>query len=88
MVVICGGTTGYNGDVDLRFLWMRQKRLQGSHVSNAREAREVTTMIDQGLLDPCLSLTLGFEEIGKAHQLIHDNQHPAGNMAVLVNAES
>ncbi|KPC83642.1 crotonyl-CoA reductase, partial [Streptomyces sp. NRRL WC-3753] len=37
MVVICGGTTGYNGDVDLRFLWMRQKRLQGSHVASARE---------------------------------------------------
>lgn len=86
MVVICGGTTGYNGDVDLRFLWMRQKRLQGSHVSNAREAREVTTLIAQGKIDPCLSLTLGFEEIGQAHQLLHDNKHPAGNMAVLVNA--
>ena len=86
MVVICGGTTGYNGDVDLRFLWMRQKRLQGSHVASAREAREVTTLIDQGLVDPCLSLTLGFEDIGTAHQLMHDNEHPAGNMAVLVNA--
>ncbi|GAA4960865.1 hypothetical protein GCM10023238_30100 [Streptomyces heliomycini] len=31
-----------HGDVDLRFLWMRQKRLQGSHVATAREAREVT----------------------------------------------
>ena len=88
MVVICGGTTGYNGDVDLRFLWMRQKRLQGSHVASAREAREVTTLIDQGLVDPCLSLTLGFEDIGTAHQLMHDNEHPAGNMAVLVNAPS
>ncbi|ALM43449.1 crotonyl-CoA carboxylase/reductase [Streptomyces albidoflavus] len=86
MVVICGGTTGYNGDVDLRFLWMRQKRLQGSHVASAREAREITRLIDQGAIDPCLSRTFGFEEIGLAHQLIHDNQHPSGNMAVLVNA--
>ena len=86
MVVICGGTSGYNGDVDLRFLWMRQKRLQGSHVASAREAREVTALVDQGLVDPCLSLTLGFEDIGTAHQLMHDNEHPAGNMAVLVNA--
>ncbi|MFE9681832.1 crotonyl-CoA carboxylase/reductase [Streptomyces sp. NPDC006285] len=86
MVVICGGTTGYNGDVDLRFLWMRQKRLQGSHVASAREAREVTRLIDQGVVDPCLSRTFDFDEIGLAHQLIHDNQHPAGNMAALVNA--
>lgn len=86
MVVICGGTTGYNGDVDLRFLWMRQKRLQGSHVASLREAREVTRLIDQGAVDPCLSRTFGFEEIGLAHQLLHENRHPAGNMAVLVNA--
>ena len=30
MVVICAGTTGFNATVDLRYLWMRQKRLQGS----------------------------------------------------------
>jgi crotonyl-CoA carboxylase/reductase len=86
MVVICGGTTGYNGDVDLRFLWMRQKRLQGSHCASLREGREVTRLIDQGAVDPCLSRTFGFEEIGLAHQLLHENKHPAGNMAVLVNA--
>ncbi len=88
MVVICGGTTGYNGDVDLRFLWMRQKRLQGSHVASLREAREVTRLIDRGAIDPCLSRTFGFEEVGLAHQLLHENRHPAGNMAVLVNASA
>jgi crotonyl-CoA carboxylase/reductase len=31
MVVICAGTTGYNLTLDARFLWMRQKRVQGSH---------------------------------------------------------
>ena len=29
MVVICAGTTGYNATLDLRYHWMRQKRLQG-----------------------------------------------------------
>ncbi|WP_327328169.1 crotonyl-CoA carboxylase/reductase [Streptomyces sp. NBC_01210] len=86
MVVVCGGTSGYNGDVDLRALWMRQKRLQGSHAGNMRQCREVTTLIAQGLVDPCLSLTFGFEEIGRAHQLMHDNQHPPGNMAISINA--
>ena len=38
MVVICAGTTGYNGDVDLRYLWTRQKRFQGSHFANDDEA--------------------------------------------------
>ncbi|MFE2346280.1 crotonyl-CoA carboxylase/reductase [Kitasatospora cineracea] len=86
MVVICGGSTGYNGDVDLRFLWMRQKRLQGSHAANARQAREITELIDRGIVDPCLSLVLDFDEIGAAHQLLHDNRQPPGNLAVLVGA--
>lgn len=84
MVVLCGGTTGYNGDVDLRHLWMRQKRLQGSHMGNFREAYEITRLMETGQVDPCLSLTMDFDQIGEAHQLMHDNKHPAGNMAVRV----
>jgi crotonyl-CoA carboxylase/reductase len=88
MVVICGGTSGYAADVDLRFLWMRQKRLQGSHFANVRQCAAITQLVTSGHIDPCLSLTLPFSEIGRAHQLMHDNRHPAGNMAVLVNAKT
>lgn len=86
MVVICGGTTGYHADVDLRHLWMRQKRLQGSHFADLRQCREVINLVVAGRLDPCLSLYGGLFEVGKAHQLMRDNENPAGNMAVLVNA--
>ena len=34
MVVICAGTTGYNLTMDARYLWMHQKRVQGSHFAN------------------------------------------------------
>ncbi|MFD7500163.1 crotonyl-CoA carboxylase/reductase [Streptomyces sp. NPDC059850] len=86
MVVTCGATSGYHADIDLRYLWMRQKRLQGSHGANTRQYRAVTNLAAQGQLDPCLSRAVPFEEIGEAHQLMHDNLHPAGNGAVLVNA--
>lgn len=86
MVVICGGTTGYNADVDLRFLWMRQKRLQGSHFANNQQVRAVLEFASQGMLDPCLSWCGTFDEIGKAHQMMRDNLQPPGNLAVLVNA--
>lgn len=86
MVVTCAGTSGYNGDVDLRFLWMFQKRLQGSHCANARETREVTNLMAAGKLDPCLSRTAPFADIAELHQLMYENAHPPGNMAVLVNA--
>ncbi|MYR85225.1 zinc-binding dehydrogenase, partial [Streptomyces sp. SID685] len=86
MVVICGGTSGYNGDVDLRHLWMRSKRLQGSHYAGTRECREVIELVGTGMLDPCLSACETFQDIGRMHQMMHDNVHPSGNMAVLVNA--
>lgn len=86
MVVICGGTSGYAADVDLRFLWMRQKRLQGSHFASVRECHSITQLVGQRIVDPCLSWVGRFDEIGVAHQLMADNRHPPGNMAVLVNA--
>ncbi len=86
MVVICGGTTGYMGSVDLRNLWMRQKRLQGSSYASTDECRAVIELVDAGAIDPCLSSTLPFHEVGRAHQLMYDNAHPPGQMAVLVNA--
>ena len=86
MVVICAGTTGYNVTLDLRHHWMRQKRLQGSHLANDGQAAAVTRLVADGRIDPCLSRTFSFDQIGEAHQLMLDNQHPAGNMAALVNA--
>ena len=86
MVVICAGTTGYNITMDLRYHWMRQKRLQGSHLSNDEQAAAVNQLMIDRRIDPCLSQTFTFDEIGHAHQLMHDNAHASGNMACLVNA--
>src|SRR5256885_10552306 len=38
MVVICAGTTGYRATTDLRYVWMQQKRLQGSHAADDADA--------------------------------------------------
>ena len=57
MVVVCAGTTGYNATVDLRYLWMRQKRLQGSHFANDDQAIGVNNLVLEGKVDPCLPLS-------------------------------
>jgi crotonyl-CoA carboxylase/reductase len=87
MVVICAGTTGYNGDVDLRYLWTRQKRFQGSHFANDLEAKAANDLVIAGKLDPCLTRTFGFDDVGEPHQLLYENRHPNGNMAILVGAK-
>ena len=86
MVVICAGTTGFSAVVDLRYLWMRQKRLQGSHFANDEQATAFNQMVIDGKIDPCVSRVFSFEEIPAAHQLMYENRHPEGNMVALVGA--
>jgi len=85
MVVICAGTTGYNVTLDLRYHWMMQKRFQGSHLANDEQAEAVNQLVIDKKVDPCLSQTFSFDEIGHAHQLMAENKHH-GNMACLVNS--
>jgi crotonyl-CoA carboxylase/reductase len=86
MVVTCAGTTGYNGVVDLRHLWMRQKRLQGSHFANQSECRALNDLVTRGLIDPCVGRTFPFDGIGEAHQLMYENRLNPGNATALVGA--
>lgn len=86
MVVICAGTTGYNAVVDLRYLWMRQKRLQGSHFANDEQCAGLNQLVIDKKVDPGLSRAYSFQEVGYVHQLMYEGKQPDGNMAVLVNA--
>ena len=47
-VVICGATSGYNLDFDVRYLWMRQKQIIGSHFANAWECNQANELIEAG----------------------------------------
>jgi len=86
MVVICAGTTGYDAVVDLRYLWMRQKRLQGSHFANDEQAAGINQLVIDKKVDPALSHVYRFDEVGLCHQLMYEGKQPDGNMAILVSA--
>jgi crotonyl-CoA carboxylase/reductase len=84
-VVICGATSGYDLDFDVRYLWMRQKQIIGSHFANAWECNKANRLIDSGLIRPVLWRTMPFEQVADAHQLMHENKH-LGKIAILVGA--
>ncbi len=84
-VVICAGTTGYNLDFDVRYLWMRQKQIIGSHFANAYECMKANELIEESKVRPVLWRTMGFEGVPEAHQLMRDNKH-LGKIAILVGA--
>ncbi|MBT8495276.1 MAG: crotonyl-CoA carboxylase/reductase, partial [Deltaproteobacteria bacterium] len=88
LVVICAGTTGYNATVDLRYLWMRQKRLQGSHFANDEQSTALNELVLAKQVDPCTSRVFDWNDLAESHQLMHENKHPHGNMSVLVGAHA
>ncbi len=86
MVVICAGTTGFNLTMDARYLWMHQKRVQGSHFANLKQASAANQLMVERRLDPCMSEVFPWEQIPDAHIKMLRNEHKPGNMAVLVGA--
>lgn len=86
MVVICAGTTGYSAVVDLRYHWVRQKRLQGSHGTNDEQAIAYNRLLHEGKIDPCLGKIYAFEDIGRAHADMEKGLEVFGNRVALVGA--
>jgi crotonyl-CoA reductase len=85
-VVTCGSSTGYLHEYDNRRLWMRLKRVIGSHAANWQEACEATRLIAQGRILPTLSKVFPLEQVGEAARLVQLNQH-VGKIGVLCLAE-
>ncbi len=86
MVVICAGTTGYNLTMDARYVWMHQKRIQGSHFAHLKQAAAANKLMVERRIDPCMSEVFPWDEIPQAHLKMLRNEHKPGNMAVLVQA--
>jgi crotonyl-CoA reductase len=65
-VVTCGSSSGYQHQYDNRHLWMKVKRIVGSHGANYHEAWEMNRLVTRGMLVPTLSRTYPLAEVGEA----------------------
>ena len=84
-IVTCGATTGYSVDFDVRYLWMRQKEVIGSHAFNAYEAWRANELIAEGRIRPVLWRAMAFGDLPEAHRLIDENRH-LGKISIMVGA--
>ena len=87
MVVICAATTGFKATLDLRYQWTQQKRLQGSHGTNHKQAIAYNDLVRAGSISPCLADTLRFDQIPQAHHQMAEGEDILGNLSILINAE-
>ncbi len=86
MVVICAGTSGFNCTFDVRYMWMHQKRLQGSHFAHLKQAAAANKLMVERRLDPCMSEVFAWADVPASHMKMRRNEHKPGKMAVLVQA--
>jgi crotonyl-CoA reductase len=81
-VVTCGSSTGYQHEFDNRYLWMKLKRIVGSHGANWQESWEATRLIAQGRIVPALSKVFPLTQVGEAAREVQLNRH-VGKIGVL-----
>jgi crotonyl-CoA reductase len=81
-VITCGSSTGYRHEYDNRFLWMKLKRIVGSHAANYQEAWETNRLCRLGMIVPTLSRVFPLEHTGEAARLVQTNDH-IGKIGVL-----
>ncbi len=84
-IVICGATTGFNLEFDVRYLWMRQKQILGSHFANAYQAERANELMISGKIRPVLDQVFDFVDTPAAHQLMKENKHK-GKLGIRIQA--
>ncbi|MCR5141231.1 MAG: crotonyl-CoA carboxylase/reductase [Ruminococcus sp.] len=84
MVVLCGATTGYIASVDLRHLWIYQKRIQGSHAGSAEDMREYLRLCEKCGIKPSVCRIYPWNELPKAHADMAEGADLMGKYAVRI----
>ena len=74
-VVTCGSSTGYRHEYDNRHLWMKVKRIIGSHGCTYQEAVLANRLIGLGMITPTLSTTYALEDAAEALRSVQLNEH-------------
>jgi crotonyl-CoA carboxylase/reductase len=80
-VVVCGATSGFDLDFDVRYLWMRQKTIIGSHFANSYDAARANRLMLEGKIRPVVWRTMPFERIPDA-QMLQSNACHMGKIAI------
>lgn len=66
-LVTCGATTGYEGKIDLRYLFSRHLSILGSYMGSKAELLAVAELLGRGLVNPVIDKVLPLAQCAEAH---------------------
>jgi NADPH:quinone reductase-like Zn-dependent oxidoreductase len=73
-LVTCGNTTGWDGRIDLRFLFSRQLSLLGSYMGTKAELLQAARFFFEGRLAPLVDTVLPLAEAAEAHRRLEQGE--------------
>ncbi len=71
-LVTCGATSGFKGNLDIRYLFSRQISLLGSYMGSKNELLEVIKFFAHGRLTAVVDRVLPLEKAAEAHKALED----------------
>ncbi len=71
-LVTCGATSGFNGNLDIRYLFSRQIKLVGSYMGAKAELLEVMKLVEAGRLKAVVDRVLPLEQAADAHRALEN----------------
>lgn len=73
-LVTCGATSGPIAETDIRYLFMRQLRLQGAYMGSKADLLTVLPLVAAGKLNPVVDHVLPLSEAAQAHQILEERR--------------
>ena len=69
-ILIVGNTSGYNAQIDTRFIFGKHLTLIGSSMGSTQDYQTVMKLVFAGKLKPVIGATLALDDIRKGHELL------------------
>ncbi len=73
-LVTCGATTGYEGKIDLRYLFTRQLSILGSYMGGKAELFSVLALVASGAVKPVIDKIFPLERAAEAHKHLESRE--------------
>jgi NADPH:quinone reductase-like Zn-dependent oxidoreductase len=73
-LVTCGATTGFEGMIDIRYLFSRNLSILGTYMGGKGELFAVLDLVGRGLLKPVIDRVMALEQAAHAHERLEKRE--------------
>ena len=73
-LLVCGATTGFSPQIDLRYLWRRELQVLGSTGYTQEDIVQAVSMVSAGRLKPVIGHRFALKDTAQAQQLLEDRK--------------